>query len=399
MSVVIFEDDRWADFTPLSSTRHVGQQVLGTQTVIEHVTGRVDDQVSLSGRGYLSGTVEEETQLRYNERADGSVLMINARINPLVDFERMIAGKSNFALLERGEVAIALLTKRKFEGASAEDGTMPQRKLAAAARTLERIETAEPILFRYPWEMLAANGRALEMSAERAGGEGLRISPQADVEEFVAFEPSSGPIIVGDGARIESFSRISGPCFIGPKTVVRSALVRAGTTIGADCRIGGEVDNSIVYPHSNKAHFGYLGHSIVGEWVNVGAGSATSDLKNTYGTVRVQRGSGRVDSGMQKLGPMIGDLAKTSIGCMIYGGKTVGVGAQCSGLVDLDVPDFTRYDGYRQRSSVLTLPSVTQTLSRMMSRRGVSMTETQRALVERLYAKKGRAARDSGPAR
>ena len=169
--------------------------------------------------------------------------------------------------------------------------------------------------------------------------------------------------------------------------------------MGADCRIGGEVDNSIVYPHSNKAHFGYLGHSIVGEWVNVGAGSATSDLKNTYGTVRVRRGSGRVDSGMQKLGPMIGDMAKISIGCMIFGGRSVGVGAQCSGLVDLDVPDFTRYDGYRQRTSVVKLPSATRTLGRMMSRRGVSMTETQRALVERLYAKKGRAAHATGLAR
>jgi UDP-N-acetylglucosamine diphosphorylase/glucosamine-1-phosphate N-acetyltransferase len=353
----------------------------------------VDDPVSLSGRSYLSDAVEEETKMRYNQRADGSVLLINARINPLVDFERMAAGKSNFALLDRGEVAIALLAKRKFEDASAEDGTLPQRKLVAAARTLERIETSEPILFRYPWEMLAANGRALEIAGGRGGGQRLKVSPQADVEEFVAFDPSSGPIIVGDEARIESFSRISGPCYIGPKTVVRSALVRGGSSIGADCRIGGEVDSSIVYTHSNKAHFGYLGHSIVGEWVNLGAGCATSDLKNTYGTVRVRRGSARVDSGMQKLGPMIGDMAKISIGCMVFGGKTVGVGAQCSGLVDLDVPDFARYDGYRQHTDVLKLRSVTQTLGRMMSRRGVAMTEARRALVERLYAKKGRAGR------
>ena len=158
------------------------------------MAGRVDDPVSLSGRSYLSGTVEEETKMKYNQRADGSVLLINARINPLVDFERMAAGRSNFALLDRGEVAVALLTKRKLEGASAEDGTMPQRKLIAAARTLERIETSEPILFRYPWEMLAANGRALEIAGESGGGHGLRVSPRADVEEFVAFDSSSGPI-------------------------------------------------------------------------------------------------------------------------------------------------------------------------------------------------------------
>jgi len=162
--------------------------------------------------------------------------------------------------------------------------------------------------------------------------------------------------------------------------------VRGGTTIGEDCRIGGEVDHSIVYPHTNKAHFGYLGHSIVGEWVNMGAGSATSDMKNTYGTVRVQRLSGRVDSGLQKLGPMIGDMAKTSIGSMIYGGKTVGISTHCAGLVDRDLPDFTSYDGWKGKSFALTLPSVTRSLKRMMERRGVRLTPSRKALIERLYA-------------
>ncbi len=396
MSVVIFEDDRWSDFQPLSSTRHVGQQILGRGSIIEEVKGRVDDEVSLSGRSYLAKSVEEDTNLSYNERVDGSVLAVNARINPLKEFEEMVAGKSNFALLDRGEVAIALLTKKSFESASAADGTLAQRKLASAAKSLERIETVEPILFRYPWEMLAANGLALETKAAGTGDKRLAISPDAEVEEFVTFDPTTGPIVVAEKARVEAFSRVSGPCYVGPKTVVRSALVRGGTTIGTDCRVGGEVEHSIVYPHSNKAHFGYLGHSIVGEWVNIGAGSATSDLKNTYGTVRVERASGRVDSGTVKLGAMIGDMAKVSIGCMIYAGKTIGVGAHCSGLVDQDVPDFTSHDGYRQRSSALKLESVTRTLARMMGRREVTLTRNRVALIDHLY---GGRARLGSPAR
>ncbi len=386
MSVVIFEDERWVNFTPLASTRHLGLQIFGTGSIVQEISGRSDGEVSLRGRDYLAAATHEETKLPYNERAGGGVLLLNARINPLIPFEKMAAGKSDFALVDRDGIAVAVISGKKFESALSEDGTVHQRKLLSLAKGLERLESAEPVLFRYPWEMLALNARALEARGEKQGRARLAISPQAEVEEFVAFDPSSGPIVVDEGARIESFSRISGPCYIGPKTIVRSALVRGGTTIGGDCRVGGEVDHSIIYPHTNKAHFGYVGHSIVGEWVNMGAGSTTSDLKNTYGTVRVQRPSGRIDTGLQKLGPIIGDMAKTSIGSMIHGGKSVGIFTHCGGLVDRDLPDFTSYDGSKGESFALLLPSVTRSLKRMMERRGVKLTPSRKALIERLYA-------------
>jgi UDP-N-acetylglucosamine diphosphorylase / glucose-1-phosphate thymidylyltransferase / UDP-N-acetylgalactosamine diphosphorylase / glucosamine-1-phosphate N-acetyltransferase / galactosamine-1-phosphate N-acetyltransferase len=385
MSVVIFEDDRWANFYPFSSTRHLGQQILGTESIIEQVAGRVDDEVSLSGRDYMKEAVKEETGLGYNEGADGTVLMINARLNTLRDFEVMAAGKSDFAIVDRGDVAMALLTRSEFEDAlSEEGGVMTQKKLVSLSKGLERLEADEPLLFTYPWEMLAVNDRAIEASSGKKLG--LSVSPKADVEEFVSLDASRGPIIVGHDARIESFSRIAGPCYIGPKTVVHSALVRAGTTIGENCRIGGEVENSIVYPHTNKAHLGYLGHSIVGEWVNLGAGSVTSDLKSTYGTVRVARGPERVETGMQKLGPMIADMAKIAIGALVYGGKSVGVSSHCAGRVDRDIPDFTSYDGHRDESLELTLDSVIRTQSRMMERRGLALSGPRRELIERLYS-------------
>ncbi|MDA4114795.1 MAG: putative sugar nucleotidyl transferase [Thaumarchaeota archaeon] len=400
MSVVIFEDDRWSDFYPLSSVRHLGQQILGTESIIDQVAGRVDDEVSLSGRTYLEETVKEETNLSYNEKVDGTVLVINARMNPLLDFETMAAGRSDFALLTRGEVAMALLTKRKFESAISADGTLHQKKLVSLSKGLEVVETQEPLLFSYPWEMLAANGGAIEAKGgKRRGAGGLSISPEADVEEFVSFDPSKGPIIIGKKARVESFSRIAGPCYIGPKTVVHSALVRGGTTIGEDCRIGGEVENSIVYSHTNKAHLGYLGHSVVGEWVNLGAGSVTSDLKSTYGTVRVARGSGRIDSGLQKLGPMIGDMAKVAIGALIYGGKGIGVSSHCAGRVDRDVSDFTSYDGHRDESFELNLDSVLRTQSRMMERRELALGGPQRTLIEVLYSRTRAEGADTGERR
>jgi UDP-N-acetylglucosamine diphosphorylase / glucose-1-phosphate thymidylyltransferase / UDP-N-acetylgalactosamine diphosphorylase / glucosamine-1-phosphate N-acetyltransferase / galactosamine-1-phosphate N-acetyltransferase len=387
-STIIFEDEGWTNFTPIASTRHVAQQILGSRTVVEHFAARAEGAVSLAGRDYLAESVREETGLGYNEKPDGKVLIINARIDPSVDLEGIVAGKSGFALIDKTGVAMAILSKDDYAQCQSPDGTLSGEKLLSVANGLERLETARAVLFRYPWEVLAANEDALKTTAGKAKVEKLNISPDAQVEEFVSFDTSGGPITVEAGTHIESLSRISGPCHIGAKTIVHSALVRGGTTIGGDCRIGGEVEASIIYPHANKAHFGFIGHAVVGEWVNLGAGSTTSDLKNTYGTVRVERASGRVESGMRKLGPMIADMAKLSIGTMLYGGKTVGVSAHCSGRVARDVPDFTSYDGISDQSFELTLHSVIETQERMTARRSAKLTPAKRRLIERLYSNK-----------
>jgi UDP-N-acetylglucosamine diphosphorylase/glucosamine-1-phosphate N-acetyltransferase len=389
MSLLVFEDDGWDGFGPISSTRHLSRQVLGARPVLEHFSGRFQGPVLLSGRSYLAGTTREETGLPYNEPPDGPVLALNARLNPLVDLKKLAGTRSDFALLEGGSVALAVLRRKDIEKASAGDGTMTQRKLHAIAKGLSRLEVSDRIMFAYPWEMLELNGRAIESSVPRAQRRGLVVSADVEVEEFVSYDPTAGPIVVEDGARIEAFSRLTGPCHIGPKTVLRSALVRGGTSIGENCRIGGEVESSIVYAHTNKAHSGYVGHAIVGEWVNIGSGSQTSDLKSTYGTVRVARPSGKVETGLQKLGPMIGDMAKVSIGAVIYAGRTVGVSSHVSGLVDRDVPDFSSYDGFKQEFMRLTLESAGETQARMMSRRGERFTKAREALVAHLYRASG----------
>ena len=385
-STIIFEDDAWIDFTPIASTRHLAQQIVGTKSILDHVASRAEGAVSLAGREYLAEAAKEETGKGYNEMPDGRVLLINARFDPRVDLEGIVAGKSDFALIDRGEVAMAIAGKKEYEPCLSPDGTLSKEKLLSLAAGLQRLETTEKVLFRFPWDVLAANEGALVAEGSKDKEKRLTVDPEAEVEEFVSFDLSGGPITIASGARVQSFSRISGPCYIGPKTVVQSALVRGGSTIGADCRIGGEVDASIIYPHTNKAHFGYLGHSIVGQWVNFGAGSTNSDLKNTYGTVKVERATGRIDSGQQKLGLMIGDMAKLSIGTTAYGGKTIGVSSHCSGRVARDVPDFTSYDGVTDQSFELTLRSVLETQERMMSRRRAKLSPATKRLIERLYS-------------
>jgi len=137
---------------------------------------------------------------------------------------------------------------------------------------------------------------------------------------------------------------LQGPCYIGPYAhLMPLTLIRPGTTIGMMCRIGGEVSNSIVFGYSNKAHDGYLGDSYIGKWVNIGAATNTSNLKNTYGEIRVMTPRGPEKTGRHHLGSLIGDHVKTAIGTRLMAGTYVGLASMIanSGIADKFVPSFT----------------------------------------------------------
>ncbi len=407
--VVVFEDEKWENFLPLSLTRHVSQHLLGTSTILGHLSELLEGEVALVGREFVAEVAREETGLGFNGPLGEHVRMINARVNPVVDLGRVFSRKTDFALVDAsGFVVAAALPRRLYERAVTKDGTVSQARLVSSCKGLEMLESEKKLLFSYPWEMIDLNDQAIVrgsgLEGRRGKAEGtkgyrrVRASPDAEIEGQVSFDTRGGPILIEEGARIESFSRISGPCFVGRDSVIHSALVRGGTTIGEGCRIGGEVDHSIIYPFTNKAHLGFLGHSVVGSWVNVGAGCVTSDLKSTYGTIKVVRGGARVDSGMVKLGAIVGDMVKIASGTIIQGGRSLGVSSHCSGLVDRDVPDFTHSGDERDGDGEFTLrlDSVLKTQSRMMQRRGKELSKARRTLIRRLYAR-ARVVRPSQP--
>src|SRR4029079_4550999 len=135
------------------------------------------------------------------------------------------------------------------------------------------------------------------------------------------------------GARVEPFSFIQGPAAIGAGALIASARIRGETTIGPVCRVGGEVEARVLQGYSNKHHDGFLGHSYLGEWVNIGAMTTNSDLKNTYGTIRVVlEGFGQVDSGILKLGCFLADHVKLGIGLHLNGGAVIGTGSNIFGV-------------------------------------------------------------------
>lgn len=385
MPMLVFEDEKWRDFAPLSTTRHVSEQLLGPCTLYGHLASKLPGGISFLGREYLGQVTRERTGVSYNVPQDG--MMVNGRLNPLKGMrpvEKVLRSRRGVALIDRGDVAAISVRAADVERAQGRDGTFSQVALMKLARGLERLDARDPLLFSYPWEVLASNGEAIVAAAGRPKG-GLAISPDARVEELVSFDTRSGPVVIEGGAEVEALSRLAGPCYIGGEAKVLSARIRGGTTVGMGAKVGGELEHAILYPHSNKAHDGYVADSIIGEWVNVGAGATTSNLKNTYGTIRVWRGRKRVESRMNKLGTVVGDMAKISIGTLVYAGKTIGVGAQCAGTIDSDVPDFAQQGIAAIKDSRVRLDSVLETQERMKARRGLKMSEAERTLVRYLY--------------
>jgi UDP-N-acetylglucosamine diphosphorylase/glucosamine-1-phosphate N-acetyltransferase len=162
------------------------------------------------------------------------------------------------------------------------------------------------------------------------GSHPLHLHATAVIGVGVVFDTSAGPVCVGPGGQVGHHSVVQGPAWIGPKSIVApGALLKERTVLGPQCRAAGEIGSAIFQACSNKAHDGHLGDALLGEWVNLGAGTVNSNLLNTYGEVamRLRPGASMERTGRQFMGCVIGDHAKTAIGTRIMTGSSIGTGA------------------------------------------------------------------------
>lgn len=201
--------------------------------------------------------------------------------------------------------------------------------------------------------------------------DGAQICPQ------VVLDASAGPILIRTGAVIAPFTCLVGPISIGRDSLVQGDRV-AASSIGDNCKVRGEFNNSIMLGHSNKGHAGFIGHSYLGRWVNLGALTTTSNLKNTYGPVHMWTPSGVRTTGQQFLGTLFGDHAKTGIGTMLSTGTVIGAGANVfeSSIPPKVVPPFAW--GYGEPYETYDVARFLAVAERVMSRRHVELGEKAR---------------------
>jgi UDP-N-acetylglucosamine diphosphorylase/glucosamine-1-phosphate N-acetyltransferase len=392
-------DDRAHLLEPLSLTRPVFDLVCGIGSLADKQRRCfVATSVGVLVRPALAALVRDQRLGVYvNDlywlRTRHAVL-INGRWLPPARFA--VPSSPCLGMLD-GQVAFAVLTP-------AELGSLTLENVGAQ---LEAMQSDIPCvaaggkLIHYPWHLVEHNASEITRDFSALGlthaappgvavvgpATQLWVDATARVEPMVLIDTTRGPVIIDRDSVVHAFSRLEGPCYVGPATQIHAAKIRAGTTLGPHCRIGGEVEASIVHGYSNKYHDGFLGHSYVGEWVNLGAGTHNSDLRNDYGEVMVTIAGQPVASGLNKVGCFIGDHTKTGLGTLLNTGSTVG--AFCNLLpagryAPKCVPSFTSWWNGALREA-FTLEQLLATADIAMHRRGVPLTEAHSTLYAGLH--------------
>lgn len=410
----LYDDSVARNWQPFSLTRPIGEMLFGTETI----RARIERLFGAGCCGHLAG----DALLGFEEPGAprcipvesvgnvGTRIYLNSRFVPQAGFAPVTGGGP--ALLTAGPAIV---------GACVPHGTaLPPGLLAAAARLAGRTprrsrcsqgfhhERPEALptwpmrsvsgrLLETVWELMAANGDQLRRDGARFEEKGLpagvhriasgkiSLAECAVIEPGVVLDPSGGPIILSQGTRVQAPARITGPLYLGPDSRILGGVVREAS-IGPGCRIRGEVQSCVILGFTNKAHDGFLGHSIVGGWVNLGAMTTNSDLKNTYSPVRVIIGGRRTDTGLLKVGCFLGDHVRTGIGTMLHTGTVVGAGSNLfgDGMPPRDVPPFSWGTG--SDLSEYRLDRFLETAATVMARRGIKMTDGVQRLYRRVFA-------------
>jgi len=409
MITVLFEDEDYNNFLPLTHTRPVYECRSGMFTFLERVQKTYSDsKILLFAREYLLPTLQKRVSHPVNkpEQVDDQLLLINGSLMVDNALKRLASEKlsKNVLMLQNNRLALASLGE-EVATKYGEKLCKPLTKalLKKLSRECKTLKATNLPLMNFPWDLVNQNSDLLKRDYAETGkhecdGEldkraavygdkrNVYIGKGSSVEAFVVLDARKGPIFIGNETLIQAGSRITGPAYIGDKTIVASGLVREGCSIGHVCRVGGEIEKTIMQGYSNKYHTGFIGHAYIGEWVNLGAATTNSNLKNTYGKVKVIIEKKRVDTQSTKVGCFIGDHAKTSIGTQIYTGIKVGVAAHVHGFVTQDVPSFTLWAKSLGAKNVeLSLQSAIQTQKRVFSRRGIKQTKEDVKLLETLF--------------
>ncbi len=391
MQICIYEDNGVGRLQPLIDTRPAFDLRCGAQTLLQrqlHAFGA--EQAFAFIRPELADLCRlahpELTVNSWEDRHD-KVLFVNARW--LVAAHSQSSPKMGEVGLCDGQVAYVCLPAGEVEDTSF-------RNLTAQLEQLAQKSSARPCEGRmivYPWDLLRHHAEVLEQDhlywgrkreATTAVGtpivgpsERCLVHPSARVEPMVLIDTTRGPVLIDADAIVQAFSRIEGPCYIGPRTQVLGAKVR-GSSVGPECRIGGEVEASIIQGFSNKAHEGFLGHSYLGEWVNLGAGTQVSDLRTDYANVRIKVGSESIDTGMIKVGAFVGDHTRTSISALVNTGSVFGTFSQLltsGSLLPRSLPTFSSF-GHGEIRERNDLRELFASAAVAMARRGQEWTET-----------------------
>jgi UDP-N-acetylglucosamine diphosphorylase/glucosamine-1-phosphate N-acetyltransferase len=406
MSLSLFEDSYWQNFEPISLTKATFDIKVGAKTFFEE--HKLTPEVLLTREYLATITSERHPNCTVNPTSlDSDTVFVNGLLHPAAIYpDRLFDISHTFAITADSSrrLLVARLDSNGIEylqNCIMAGKRIDVKKLNVAKLTNLEDRHTEGIISQ-PWDLIRVleNSLATQVSTMKSetpqlgrevsilGSNAVAIGKDVSVEVGTVLDVRNGGIYIGPGAYIAA-SRIVGPTYIDAMSQVKQFTIIEASYIGYDCRIGGEIEHSIISDYTNKAHTGFIGHSYVGEWVNIGAMTTTSDLKMTYGNIKMNSGKNKkIDTGQNKIGSFFADMVKTSIGTLIYSGRRIGVSSHLLGLVAQDVPSFTIYGTSIGAGNVeLKLESIIETQRKMMKRRNQTMTKAYEQLVEDLFVK------------
>ncbi len=401
MKICIFEDEKFDQLYPLTYLRPVSDLKCGASSLYEKIKRNYGDtEICFFIRPQLVDSFKKRNPQSsvndLNDLKNDDLLLLNGRL--LVKEKISITGEE--IGIEDGLPAYINVRKETISKISFSDFS---EFLKNISRVLPQKEV-DLKLISYPWDLINENGAAIKDDFKALGKKGVEgemhpqaliygnpdniyIAQGAKIHPFVVFDVQEGPIIVEENAEIFPFARIEGPGVIGKNSMILGgAKIRECTSIGPVCRVGGEVEESIIHGYSNKYHDGFLGHAYICEWVNLGALTTNSDLKNDYSNVSVHIKDELVGSGSTKVGCFIGDHTKTSIGTILNTGTTIGVMCNIVGSGKISpkfIPSFCWYinDNFLKYSFKKQLESAKIT----MSRRKKELTQEDAELLKKVH--------------
>lgn len=383
--IYFFEDDQGGALTPVTSWNDPWDLLLGAFTLKELAT-RLWPSIPVQG-------------IRKSEKAQltpGRYLFLNSRLLSLKELLQL--GEQEGSLSVRSETAVGALVTTldsPWEG----DLSAFVEEVASTSQ----LQQIVPQLGSYYWEFVRVNRNRLESDAdlyelgkhegvihERAtllNPEHISIAKECEVGPGAVLDARNGRILLETGAVVGANAVIVGPVYIGSHTIVHpQSYIRPETSLGAHCRIGGEVGKSIILANSDKQHHGYLGRSYVGSWCNIGAGCTTSTLKNTHGEIAVELGAQRLPTGLEALGSFIGDHVKTGTNMSLEPGTVVGAFSNVfgQGSVPKTIASFTWLDA-AQGGQTFQIEKAREVADRFMRGRGSSVSDAQWSRMEALF--------------
>jgi len=389
MQVILFEDHLVAEQRPITLTRPAFKVTMGGLDLEKMFRDRGFAPCYIV-RDYLVPLMELEWK---NEpAADKQVLFVNASMAPrLADLELILKAcdkNGRFCILRGERVAVSYFPEMEIRleelnpeniGSFLLEDNPPvlDQPLLLVNRTYEVV--------KYNMEIIGDN---LERMADRYHRlhEGVYVGRDVELSNRICFDTHDGPIIIDDNSFVSDFALLRGPLYIGRNVRVNEfSAIKEECSIRDTVKIGGEVEASVVESYSNKQHHGFLGHAYLGGWINIGAGTSNSDLKNTYGPVNVVHKGVKENSGMQFLGCIIGDFSKTAINTSIFTGKTIGFCSLLYGFVTENVPSFTNWGKSLGAITKYNIDAAIKTQKRMFGRRKIEQTPVHVQLLKDIY--------------